>query len=98
MGGRPGCVALAKPDPLEQGQGVRPTPGLDPAADCYAKAVNGDATNDGHVWFEYAAVLLLAGDSPGYVRACGSRMIERVWHAGGRPAVLPRGPRLHPGS
>jgi tetratricopeptide (TPR) repeat protein len=35
-----------------------------------------DPTDDGHFWFEYAAVLLLSGDRPGYVQAC-ARMVER---------------------
>jgi hypothetical protein len=25
-------------------------------------------TDDGHFWFEYAALLLLSGDRPGYVK------------------------------
>jgi tetratricopeptide (TPR) repeat protein len=32
-------------------------------------------TDDGHFWFEYAAVLLLSGDRPGYAMAC-ARMVE----------------------
>jgi tetratricopeptide (TPR) repeat protein len=32
--------------------------------------------DDGHFWFEYAAVLLLSGDRPGYAKAC-ARMVER---------------------
>ena len=27
-------------------------------------------TDDGHFWFEYAALLLLSGDRPGYVKEC----------------------------
>jgi serine/threonine-protein kinase len=44
------------------------------AADSFARAVEpatgGVAWNDGHFWFEYAAVMLLAGDRRGYGKAC----------------------------
>jgi tetratricopeptide (TPR) repeat protein len=33
-------------------------------------------TEDGHFWFEYAAVLLLSGDQPGYARV-RARMLEK---------------------
>jgi eukaryotic-like serine/threonine-protein kinase len=69
-------------DPLEQGRAAAARRDWARAADCYTKAMKGGATNDGHVWFEYAAVLLLSGDSPAYVRACAS-MIERSGKAGG---------------
>src|SRR5262249_28912805 len=46
------------------------------AADCYARALKRAPAEDGHFWFEYAAVLLLSGDRPGYARAC-TRMVER---------------------
>ena len=69
-------------DPLEQGRTSAARRDWARAADCYTKAIKGGATNDGHVWFEYAAVLLLSGDRPGYVRACTS-MIERCGKAGG---------------
>jgi hypothetical protein len=37
-------------------------------------------TEDGHFWFEYAALLLLSADPDGYHRAC-ARMIERCGKA-----------------
>jgi tetratricopeptide (TPR) repeat protein len=37
-------------------------------------------TDEGHFWFEYAAVLLLSGDRAGYRRAC-AHMIERCGKA-----------------
>jgi tetratricopeptide (TPR) repeat protein len=37
-------------------------------------------TDDGHFWFEYAAVLLLSGDRQGYLRAC-ARMVQRCGKA-----------------
>jgi hypothetical protein len=35
------------------------------AADAYGRAMKRDPPDDGHLWFEYAAVLLLADDRPG---------------------------------
>ncbi|HKB41408.1 MAG TPA: tetratricopeptide repeat protein, partial [Gemmataceae bacterium] len=46
------------------------------AAACSTKAVTAGAIDEGELWFEYAALLLLSGDRPGYVRAC-AHMIER---------------------
>ena len=46
------------------------------AADCYALVIERGPTGDGHFWFEYAALLLLSGNRPGYAKAC-SHMIER---------------------
>jgi serine/threonine-protein kinase len=40
------------------------------AAECYAEGMELEPTDDGQLWFEYAAVQLLAGDRPGYCRAC----------------------------
>ena len=39
------------------------------AADGYARSLARSPTDDGHFWFEYAAVLLLSGDRPGYATA-----------------------------
>ena len=39
-------------------------------------------TDDEHFWFEYAALLLLSGDRPGYARAC-AHMVERCGKPGG---------------
>jgi tetratricopeptide (TPR) repeat protein len=39
------------------------------AADCYARALGPAGTDDGHLWFEYAAALLLSGDDAGYREA-----------------------------
>ncbi|KAA5540007.1 protein kinase [Roseiconus nitratireducens] len=46
------------------------------AAESYAKAIDGDYSDNGHVWFEYAAVRILAGDAPGYREVCTS-ILER---------------------
>jgi tetratricopeptide (TPR) repeat protein/tRNA A-37 threonylcarbamoyl transferase component Bud32 len=54
----------------------------DKAAGCYKRALERDATDGGHFWFEYAAVLLLSGDRPGYAGAC-AHMIEKCGTNGG---------------
>jgi hypothetical protein len=57
------------------------------AAEGYAQALKRGPIDDGHFWFEYAALLLLSGDRPGYARACG-QMIEKCGKPGGPRAYL----------
>jgi tetratricopeptide (TPR) repeat protein len=71
-------------DPLAQGRAHAARRQWDRAADAYARTLRRGAPNDGHFWFEYAAVSLLVDDRPGYARAC-TYLIE----ACGKPA----GPR-----
>jgi tetratricopeptide (TPR) repeat protein len=52
----------------------------DEAAACYTRAWNLARTDEGHFWFEYAAVLLLSSDRAGYRQAC-ARMVERCGQA-----------------
>jgi tetratricopeptide (TPR) repeat protein len=52
------------------------------AAEVYAQALKRGPIDDGHFWFEYAALLLLSGDRPGYARAC-AHMVERSGKAPG---------------
>ena len=40
------------------------------AAGYYSRAVKLETPEDGHLWFEYAAVQLLAGDREGHRRSC----------------------------
>jgi superkiller protein 3 len=54
----------------------------DQAAACYQRVLGNDATDSGHFWFEYAAVLLLSGDRKGYERAC-AHMVDRFGKAPG---------------
>jgi tetratricopeptide (TPR) repeat protein len=75
-------AALRVADPLGQGRMHAAQRQWAPAADCYARALRRDPTDDGHFWFEYAALLLLSGDRPGYARAC-AHMIEACGKAGG---------------
>jgi eukaryotic-like serine/threonine-protein kinase len=72
-------AALFAADPMEQGPAHAKRREWDKAAGCYSRALLG-ATDDGHFWFEYAALLLLSGDRHGYARAC-ARMVERCGKA-----------------
>ena len=63
-------AAVVAADPMEQGRAFAARRDWAKAADCYARALTRAATDDGHFWFEYAALLLLSGDRPGYVKAC----------------------------
>jgi serine/threonine protein kinase/Flp pilus assembly protein TadD len=69
-------AALRADDPLEQGRAHAARREWGPAAACYARALKAGPTDGGHFWFEYAAVLLLSGDRPGYAAAC-AHMVER---------------------
>jgi serine/threonine protein kinase/Flp pilus assembly protein TadD len=68
-------AALLAADPLEQGRMYAMRRDWAQAAACYARASKLRSTDYGHFWFEYAAVLLLSGDHPGYAKAC-ARMVE----------------------
>jgi tetratricopeptide (TPR) repeat protein len=73
------AAALAD-DPLEQGRAHAARRQWARSADGYARALEVAPTDDGHFWFEYAAVLLLSGDRAGYARA-RARMIEKFGKA-----------------
>jgi serine/threonine-protein kinase len=63
-------------DPLGQGRAHAARREWAQAADGYARALKHGPTDDGHFWFEYAALLLLSGDRPGYVKAC-AHLVDR---------------------
>jgi serine/threonine-protein kinase len=63
-------AALIAADPVEEGLAHAKRREWGKAVGGYARAMKRGATDDGHVWFEYAAVLLLSGDRPGYAKAC----------------------------
>ena len=63
-------------EPMSQGPAFAARRDWPQAAACYARALTRDATDDGHFWYEYAALLLLSGDRPGYVKAC-AHMVDR---------------------
>jgi tetratricopeptide (TPR) repeat protein len=47
------------------------------AADACARAAKLYAAEDGNLWFEFAAALLLSGDRDGYARACAHMVLRR---------------------
>jgi serine/threonine protein kinase/Flp pilus assembly protein TadD len=69
-------TALRADDPREQGRAHAARREWGPAADSYLRAFKFGQTDEGHFWFEYAALMLLSGDRQGYARAC-MRMVER---------------------
>jgi serine/threonine-protein kinase len=69
-------AALIAADPVERGLAHAKRREWTKAADCYARVLKRTATDNGHIWFEYAALLLLSGDRPGYVNAC-AHMVQR---------------------
>jgi tetratricopeptide (TPR) repeat protein len=75
-------TALLSADPLEQGRACAARREWARAADGYARALKCDPTDDGHFWFEYAALLLLSGDRSGYAKAC-AHMTKALGKAGG---------------
>jgi serine/threonine-protein kinase len=40
------------------------------AVRCYERALKANSVTGGHIWFEFAAALLLSGDQKGYEKAC----------------------------
>jgi tetratricopeptide (TPR) repeat protein len=75
-------TALRAADPLVEGRMCIGRRQWAPAAAAYARALKRRPTDDGHFWFEYAALLLLAGDRLGYAGACAT-MIEQYNKSGG---------------
>ena len=53
-------------------------------------------TDDGHFWFEYAALLLLSGDRPGYEKACAHLVNRCGQDKGPRPYHVARAWTLAP--
>jgi tetratricopeptide (TPR) repeat protein len=73
-------AALLAADPTERARAHAARRDWAGAAGDYGHALSLRATDDGELWLEYAAVLLLSGDRAGYARAC-ARMIERCGKA-----------------
>ena len=91
-------AAVVAADPVEQGRAHAARREWARAAAGYARALEHGPTDDGHFWFEYAAVLLLSGDRPGYRAAC-ARLVERCGKQGGpRPYHVARACTLGPES
>jgi tetratricopeptide (TPR) repeat protein len=89
-------AALVSADPLEQGRVRAGRRDWAQAADPYARTLKRGLTEDGGLWFEYAALLLLSGDRPGYAKAC-AHMIEACGKEGGAyPYLVARACTLAP--
>jgi serine/threonine-protein kinase len=69
-------VAAVVVDPVEQGRAHAARRNWAQAADSYTRGLTRGPTDEGHFWFEYAALLLLSGDRPGYVKAC-AHLVDR---------------------
>jgi serine/threonine-protein kinase len=76
-------AALLAADPVTQGRAHAARRDWTRAAECYTRASKRSSPDDGPFWFEHAAVLLLSGDRPGYVRVC-ARMVERCGGKGSK--------------
>jgi serine/threonine-protein kinase len=75
-------AAFVAADPLAQGRALAARREWAHAAERYARALSHGPTDDGHFWFEFAALSLLSGDRPGYNNAC-VHMIESCGKSGG---------------
>jgi serine/threonine-protein kinase len=75
-------AAIVATDPRGEGQVFAARQEWAKAADAYARALKRGPTDNGHFWFEYAALLLLSGDRPGYAKACG-HLVETCGKTGG---------------
>jgi serine/threonine-protein kinase len=69
-------AAVLAADPLEQGRTHAARGDWAQAAACYGRVIKDAPTDDGHFWFEFAALSVLSGDRPGYARAC-THLVER---------------------
>jgi serine/threonine-protein kinase len=67
------------------------------AAECYADGFELEPTDDGELWFEYAAVQLLAEDRAGYRRTC-AHLLDRCQSQQMRPYLVARACTLGPDS
>jgi tetratricopeptide (TPR) repeat protein len=68
------------------------------AVRCYAEGIEFEPTDNGDLWFEYAAAQLLSGDRSGYRKTC-AHMLARCQPAGPmRPYLVARACTLAPES
>ena len=68
------------------------------AAACYAEGFELEPTDNGDLWFEYAAAQLLAGDQVGYRRSCANMLVRCQSAAPMRPYLAARACTLVPDS
>jgi tetratricopeptide (TPR) repeat protein len=89
-------AARVAADPLERGRALAARRQWDRAADGYARSLARGPTDDDHFWFEYAALSLLSGDRPSYVKACAHLMEACGKKGGPRPYHVARACTLAP--
>jgi serine/threonine-protein kinase len=68
------------------------------AAECYARGFELEPRDDGDLWFEHAAVQLLAGERTGYRRTCEQMLVRCQTVSRMRPYVAAHACTLAPGS
>jgi tetratricopeptide (TPR) repeat protein len=93
-------ATLAARDPVELVRRAREHVGRrewGKAVACYAETLELAPTDDGELWFEYATSQLLAGDRPGYRRAC-AHMLARCQASKVRSYLAARACTLAPDS
>jgi formylglycine-generating enzyme required for sulfatase activity len=85
-------------EPLELGRACAARRDWAQAVDGYARALKRDPISDGYFWFEYAALLLLAGDRTGYLKTCahlsercGKTVNSRPYHVARACTLTPDG-------
>jgi serine/threonine-protein kinase len=69
-------------DPRLQGEQYAAHRDWAKAVDSYARSLARGPMDDGHFWYEYAALLLLSGDRSGYTKAC-SHTVKACGKPGG---------------
>ena len=90
--------ALIAAGPLAQGRVQSARGHSDRAAAEFTRALASRESDDNHFWFEYAALMLLSGDRPGYVKACAD-LVDRCGKPGGPQAYhVARACTLSPGA
>jgi serine/threonine-protein kinase len=94
-------TALAARDPLalfEQARAHGARTEWKKAAECYAGGMELEPTDNGELWFEYAATQLLAGDRVGYRRTCADMLARAQGPAPLRAYLVTRACTLAPDS
>jgi serine/threonine-protein kinase len=94
-------ATLAEADPVRLFQRARDHIALGAwvkAAECYAHGFELEPKDDGDLWFEHAAVQLLAGERTGYRRTCEQMLVRCQTMSHMRPYLAARACTLAPGS
>jgi tetratricopeptide (TPR) repeat protein len=87
------AAALATRDPAEkfdQARSYVASKEWKKAAKCYAEGMELEPSDDGDLWFEYAAVQLLSDDRAGYSRTCAQMLARCQPNGPMRPYLVAR--------